>query len=336
MRLHPSIDVRTWVRAMLVLPVLLLAATAAAGDKIRIAYPTGMNGQIPLVMEKAGIAANNGLDAEFVFFQYGPPMMEALASGHVDAVVTSMMPVTTFLSRQPNAAVVVAALGSSSHSLMVPKDSTVRNVKELRGKRIAVSFNSDSHLDLLRLIRSAGMDPKTDVNLLNVQPNDLILTLTQGAAEAIVIRQPQVLKIEEQFGARAIHAWPFHFVSIVRAEYLAQQPEAVERYRTALRESIHYIATHKEQASVWFGEKLRVDPEVVRRVSEDDPNYRSVKTLDDVSIDITAAVRKRMEDWFESSYDFGMIKTKVETAGGRVFLPPRAIASDDRRSEIKN
>lgn len=326
---------KTWLHAVLLLPLWLGLSVAEGADKIRIAYPTGMNGQIPVVMEKAGIAASNGLDAEFVFFQYGPPMMEALASGHVDAVVTSMMPVTTFLSRQPNAAVVVAALGSSSHSLMVPNDSVARNILDLRGKRIAVSFNSDSHLDLLRLVRSAGMDPKTDVNLLNVQPNDLILTLSQGAAEAIVIRQPQVLKIQQQFSARSIHTWPFHFVSIVRSEYLAQQPAAVERYRTALRESIHYIATHKEQASVWFGEKLRVDPEVVRRVSEDDPNYVNVKTLNDVSIDITPSVRKRIEEWFVSSYEFGMVKTKVETDGGRLFAPFSAVASD-RAGRAKN
>src|SRR5690349_10553013 len=165
------------------------AATGAAPIKIRIAYPSGMNGQIPVVMERAGIATKYGLDAEFVFFQYGPPMMEALASGHVDAVVTSLMPVTTFLSRQPDAATVVASLGSSSYSLMVPKDSKIGSPDNLKGARIAVSFNSDSHLDLLRLLKERKLDPKKDVELLNVQPNDLVLTLNQGFADAIVIRQ---------------------------------------------------------------------------------------------------------------------------------------------------
>lgn len=298
-----------------------LAAPAGAAEKIRIAYPSGMNGQIPVVMEKTEIAKRHGLDAEFAFFQYGPPMMEALASGHVDAVITSMMPVTTFLSRQPNAATIIASLGSSSHSLMVAKGSPVRKVRELAGKRIAVSFNSDSHLDLLRLLKAEGLDPKQDVKLLNVQPNELVLTLNEGFAEAIVIRQPQVLKLQEQFGARIVHTWPFHFVAIVRTEYLEQRPGAVERFRTALRESIHYIATNKEQASVWFGEKLRIDPEVVRRVSTDDPNYAAVKRLSDVAIDLTPAVRQRIEEWFAASHEHGMIKTKVDASGGRLFAP---------------
>jgi len=300
--------------------LLLFSAGAAAQTpvQIRIAYPSGMNGQIPVVMERAGIAKKHGLDAQFVFFQYGPPMMEALASGHIDAVVTSLMPVTTFLSRQPNAAVVVASLGRSSYSLMVPKNSTAKSVADLKDKRIAVSFNSDSHLDLLRLLKERNLDARKEIRLLNVQPNELVLALQDGFTDAIVIRQPQVLKMQ-QLGARVVHTWPFEFVSIMRAEYLTRNPDALRRYREALREAVHYTATNKEQASVWFGERLRIEPEVVRKVSEDDPNWRGVKTLRDVSIDLSPSVRKRMIDWFEASYEHGMIKGKVDTQGGRIF-----------------
>ena len=305
-----------WTAALLLCSA---GADAQAPTQIRIAYPSGMNGQIPVVMERAGIAKKHGLDAQFVFFQYGPPMMEALASGHIDAVVTSLMPVTTFLSRQPNAAVVVASLGRSSYSLMVPKNSTAKSVADLKDKRIAVSFNSDSHLDLLCLLKERNLDARKEIRLLNVQPNELVLALQEGFADAVVIRQPQVLKMEQQLGARVVHTWPFEFVSIMRAEYLTRNPDALKRYREALRESVHYTATNKEQASVWFGERLRIEPEVVRKVSEDDPNWRRVKTLRDVSIDLSPSVRQRMIDWFESSYEHGMIKGKVDTQGGRIF-----------------
>jgi len=315
---------RSWLIAGLMLcPMGASAADGAAPVKIRIAYPTGMNGQIPVVMERAAIAQKHGLDAEFVFFQYGPPMMEALASGHIDAVVTSLMPVTTFLSRQPDAAVVVASLGRSSYSLMVPKDSTAKSLDDLKGKRIAVSFNSDSHLDLLRLLKQRKLDSRNDVRRLNVQPNELVYTLSEGFAEAIVIRQPQVLKMQQQFGARVIHTWPFEFISIMRTESQARNPDALKRYREALRESIYYLGTHKEQASMWFGEKLRVEPEVVRRVSEDDPSYRTVRSLGEVSIDLSPDARRRVLAWFEASYELGMVKTRVDPSRARIFANGR-------------
>ncbi len=287
-----------------------LAHAAETPIKIRIAYPSGMNGQIPVVMERAGIAKKYGLDAEYNFFQYGPPAMEAFVSGQVDAVITSLMPVTTLLSKQPDSAVVVASLGQSSHALMAAKDSAVSDVRQLKGKKIAVSFGSDSHLDLLTLLKGAGMNPATDVQLLNTQPNELVLALTQKFADAIVIRQPQVMRLKEDFGAKVVYTWPFRFVSIVRADFLKANPGVKEKYLAALRESILYIAKNKETASKWFGEKLRLDPETIRRVSNDDPYYNVTK-LDDIAIGVTPAFLTLLNTWFKNSYENGMIKTPL-------------------------
>lgn len=287
-----------------------LAHAAETPIKIRIAYPSGMNGQIPVVMERAGIAKKHGLDAEYNFFQYGPPAMEAFVSGRVDAVITSLMPVTTLLSKQPDSAVVVASLGQSSHALMVAKESPVSDVRQLKGKKIAVSFGSDSHLDLLTLLKGAGMNPATDVQLLNTQPNELVLALTQKFADAIVIRQPQVMRLKEDFNAKVIHTWPFRFVSIVRADFLKANPAVKEKYLAALRESILYIAKNKETASVWFGEKLRLDPETIRHVSNDDPYYNVAK-LEDIAIGVTPTFLKQLDTWFKDSYENGMIKTPL-------------------------
>src|SRR5690606_18788498 len=91
-----------------------------ADTPVRIAYPSGLNGQIALVADKAGIATRNGLQAQFNLFQNGPPMMEALASGNVDVVVTSYQPFTTFRLKQPDAVTVIAQLGHSSYALVAP------------------------------------------------------------------------------------------------------------------------------------------------------------------------------------------------------------------------
>ncbi len=287
-----------------------LAHAADAPIKIRIAYPSGMNGQIPVVMERAGIAKKHGLDAEYSFFQYGPPAMEAFASGRVDAVITSLMPVTTLLSKQPDAAEVVASLGQSSHALMVAKDSAVTDVSQLKGKKIAVSFGSDSHLDLLTLLKGAGLNPASDVQLLNTQPNELVLALTRKFADAIVIRQPQVLRLKEDFNAKVVYTWPFRFVSIMRTDFMKANPSVKKKYLAALRESILFIAKNKETASEWFGEKLRIDPDTIRQVSSDDPYY-NVSRLEDISIEVTPAFQTLLNNWFNNAYESGMIKTPL-------------------------
>lgn len=298
----------------LFIALLTLPAAAQSDLKIRIAFPSGMNGIYPTVMERAGIAKKHGLDAEFSFFQNGPPMMEALAAGSIDAVITSLMPITSFLSKQPGKAAVVAQLGYSSHSLMVPKDSPVAGLKDLKGKRIAVSFGTDSHHDVLSSLRAAGMDPAKDVKLLNTPPNELLLALSQNFADAIVIRQPQVLRLQQQFGAKIVQTWPFRFLSIMRSDYVAKNPDAQARYLAALRESVLWTVKNPEQASIWFGERLRLDPAIVRQISNEDPEFTKVSSAEKIPLALTPEFHKRLDDWFRQSLDFGMIRQPVVLA----------------------
>ncbi|MBD1835283.1 NrtA/SsuA/CpmA family ABC transporter substrate-binding protein [Cyanobacteria bacterium FACHB-472] len=277
---------------------------------IRIAYPAGMNGQIAKVMEKAKITEKKGLEAKYTFFQNGPPMMEAFTSGEIDAAISSPMPVINFMSRNPGKAVVVASLGNSSYSLMVPKDSSIKQVKDLQGKKIALSFGSDSHVDLLRLLKESNLNPKSDVKLLNTQPNELQQAFERKFADAIVIRQPQVLKMQKKLDAQIVHTWPHRYISIMRTDYLQKYPQAKKKYLEALQESILFTATNKEQASLWFSEQIRVDPETIRQVSKDDPNY-TVTKLENVSVEVTPALQQTLEDWAKFSYEAGIIKKEV-------------------------
>ena len=296
---------------MAVLAWSSIVQAAESPVKIRIAYPSGMNGQIPVVMERTGLAKKFGLDAEYNFFQYGPPMMEALAAGHVDAVFAGPMPITSFISRQPGKAVIVAQLGSSSFSLMVPKDSPVKDLRDMRGKRLALSFSTDSHLILLGALRDLGIDKTKDITLINAQPNDLIPLFVQGLTDAVLIRVPQVERMQEQNGARIVETWPFYFWAIMRADYLKQNPEARERFLETIRHAILYTANNREQAAQWFGERLRLDPNIVLRTTSTDPLFQA-KRIEDVKIGITPAQQKYFVDWVAASFEFGLIKARAD------------------------
>jgi ABC-type nitrate/sulfonate/bicarbonate transport system substrate-binding protein len=276
---------------------------------MRISFPSGMNGQIVVVMDKAEIAKKNGIEATFTSFQYGPPMMEALAAGSIDAVVTSLMPITSYVSRLPGDVKIVAMLGHSSHSLMVGRDSPAKVASDLAGLKLGVSFGSDSHLDTLVWLKEVGLDAK--VELVNVSPPELPTALANHSVDAIVIRQPQVLRLQEQSGARIMHTWPFRFLSIVKARYIAEQPKAVAQYMKSLRESLLFIAQNQLQAATWFGAHLRIDPKVVMTVSKEDANY-SAKSLAEIDISVTPAARALVGKWAADAYTHKMIRRAVD------------------------
>lgn len=309
---------RLFPRASLALAALLGAlafggAAVAENAKIRIGYPSGMNGQVPVVLNKAGIAARHGLDAEFTAFQYGPPMMEGLASGQLDAVVTSFLPPFNLSVKAPGSVKFVAGLGSSSHSLIVPKDSTAASIEDLKGKKIGASFNSESHLDLLLLLKEKGIDSASDVELVNLQPNELPAALEKELVEAVVIRQPQTLRLEQGIGARRLHTWPFLFTSIVRSEYLESHPDAVERYVEALKDTVLYIAENPDESATWFAEALRIDPEVVKSLSGENPLY-AAKSRDEIKIEVNDDFKTLLTNRLQAAASYGFLKGELDPA----------------------
>jgi ABC-type nitrate/sulfonate/bicarbonate transport system substrate-binding protein len=300
--------------AMAALVGLLAYGAAHAEDtKIRIGYPSGMNGQVPVVLEKAGIAPKHQLAAEFTGFQYGPPMMEGLVSGQLDAVVTSFLPPLTLSAKAPGTIKFVATLGQSSHSLLVPRDSPAKTLTDLKGKKIGVSVGSESHLDLILALKDAKLDPKTDVELVNLQPNELPAALEKGLVDSALIRQPQVLRLEESLGAKKIETWPFRFTSIVRTEYLNSNPDAVKRYVEALKDAVLYIATNPDQSATWFAESQRLKPEVVKKLAGENPLY-AAKKRDDIKIEIDEAFKKLLAERSQAAIDNGLVKAKVDPA----------------------
>jgi ABC-type nitrate/sulfonate/bicarbonate transport system substrate-binding protein len=291
---------------------LLAVNHGAAADetKIRIGYPSGLNAQIPIVMDKAGIAAMHGLEATFMGFQNGPPMMEGLVAGQLDAIVTSTLPPIVLASKLPGQIAVVAALGHSSHALLVRKDSPATDFTDLRGKKIGVSYSTDSHLDLVMTLKARGLAPKTDVELVNLMPNELPSALDKALVDAVVIRQPQVLRLEETIGARALYRWPFHFIAIMRRDYYKQNPETVKRYLDALREAVFYTASNPDEASRWFGEVQRVDPAVVRRLAGENPLY-AAKSADEIALEVLPSMRDYISERLDAAFEHGFIREKV-------------------------
>ncbi len=293
----------------------LAAHGAALADdvKIRIGYPSGMNGQVPVVLDKAGIAAKHHLAAEFTGFQYGPPMMEGLASGQLDAVATSFLPPFVLSSKAPGSIKFIATLGQSSHALLVPEDSPIKALADLQGKKIGLSVNSESHLDLVLSLKEAGIDPKTAAELVNLQPNELPAALEKGLVDAVLIRQPQVLRLEEKLGARVIQSWPFRFTSIVRTEFLTEHPDAVKNYIEALKDAVLFIATNPDQAATWFAESQRLDPEVVKKLAGENPLY-AVKSRDDIKIEVDDTFKKLIAERLKAATENGFVKTKLDPA----------------------
>jgi sulfonate transport system substrate-binding protein len=296
-----------WMVLILVLACFGLSGALAEDLKVNIGYATALHGEVAAVLGKTDIGKRHGLDIKTIFFQYGPPQIEALVSKSIDLSFTSLVPTGTYLSKQPGAVIVIAALGNSYHGLVVPADSPIKSLADFKGKSIAVAFGTDSYVDLVSDLKGAGLDPAVDVKLINVPPNEQPAALEQKLADGVLLRQPQLSKFVKK-GAIEIKRWPHQFWVIARSEYLQENPQARDALVEAIQEAAFFVVQNPKKAAEWFADDLRLDPGLVEKIAEENPLYANVKELKDISVEVPPELKSFADRRAQDLLNFGLVK----------------------------
>jgi NitT/TauT family transport system substrate-binding protein len=123
----------------------------------------------------------------------------------------------------------------SLNMVVVPPNSPIRSIADLKGKKVSASVGSAGHGTLVRALDNAGIDPKTGVEVLNQQPQIGASALESGQAQALsqFVAWPGLLVFQNKAellydGAEGDYP-TFHGV-VVRRDYAGQHPEVVDAF----------------------------------------------------------------------------------------------------------
>jgi sulfonate transport system substrate-binding protein len=153
-------------------------------------------------LDKALAAVNSS--AEWSEFFAGPPLMEALGAGKVDfGVAGEGPPVFAQAAGAPLVYVAAEPPAPEAEAILVPKDSTLSAVTELKGKKIALNKGSNVHFFTLRALEEAGLEP-SDVKLSFLPPADARAAFESGQVDAWTIWDPYLAAAEKATGARVL------------------------------------------------------------------------------------------------------------------------------------
>lgn len=168
----------------IVLTVLLASsfAYAQAAQPLRVA---NQKSSLKLLLQVAGELDNVPYPIEFSEFPAAAPLGEALNAGAVDVGGLGDAPYVFALgSGAPLKVVSVTQVtGTFGTSILVPKNSPIKTVAELKGKRIVTNRGSVGHYLVIRALREAGLKT-SDVTLVNLLPTDARTALEAGDADA--------------------------------------------------------------------------------------------------------------------------------------------------------
>jgi sulfonate transport system substrate-binding protein len=218
-------------------------------------------------------------------FAAGPVQLEALNVGSIDfGDVGEAPPIFAQAAGAPLAYVAATVKRPQSEAVLVPPQSAIRSVADLKGKRIALNKGSNVHYFLVKLLQQHGLQYR-DVNLVFLAPADARAAFERASVDAWVIWDPFFAAAEKSLGARVIADASgvvgnraFYFSSQTYAakhpdviRILIEELDKVDQWGQQNRDSLA-----SELAQLWGVPKPVVDVVVARQQFGTQPVTRAI------------------------------------------------------------
>ncbi len=248
----PSLSVRLRLSLIQILLVvgLIGAAASAPAEAVRIGtWKTPQTIQ-PFFYERFLPAL---LKARVFAFTNPADQKTALLAGSLEVCGTTLAH-AIFSAAQGQPVVVVAALCNKASALVVRKEGPVRQVADLRGKRIGYVPGTMHEILLRETLTRSGLAPDTDVRLTRVDFFDMGTALAGGAIDAFLSGEPlPALAVDQGYGR--ILSYPYfgdaigtiNAALLVRRDTIAKNPRLVNEVVLAHARATEYLKAYPEQ-----------------------------------------------------------------------------------------
>ena len=271
------------------------------------------------LLSAAGLLDNAPYKIEWSTFTSGPPLLEAARAGAIDVGRVGNTPPLFAAAANAQVSIVSASkTNSSSDAILIPPDSPLKSVSDLRGKTVAVAKGSSAHGQLLNTLKANGLT-LNDVKVSFLQPSEAFSAFTQKQFDAWAIWDPYTAQAELQAGARVLadgqktsNGYAFAVASKQSLSDPAKNA-AIGEYVSRLAKAYRWNAEHpEEQAKAWAadtGLPIEVTRKSVERrdqlpVPLDQTLVDSEQNLADAFADAKVLpTRFRFEDFIDRRFD---------------------------------
>jgi sulfonate transport system substrate-binding protein len=258
--------------AVLLAAFTTLNASAQSNDNdakvLRIGYQK--SGLLAVLKAQGSLdAALKPLGYSIKWFEFpaGPQLLEALNANSVDFGSTGAPP-PVFAQAGGVRFVYVGAEPSGPHAeaILVKSDSTLRNVADLKGKRVALQKGSSSNYLLLEALKKAGLQYE-DVHAVYLAPADARAAFERGSVDAWVIWDPYYAAAQQTLKARALADYsqlnsPYNFYEATR-DFAQQHADVVGAILGQLRTTGLWVNAHPVETAELLAPKVGLDEKLV-------------------------------------------------------------------------
>jgi len=219
-------------------------------------FPNITHAQALLLKEQRTLETafeEDGISINWITFNAGPSVIEALFAGAVDISYIGPVPALSGYIQSGGSLQIVAGATNGGSVLVARNDSDIYSAGDLDGKTVAIpQFGNTQHLSLLALLSANGLKASTSggsVNVVQSSNADIANLMSRGNIDAALVPEPWGSILERGRDGRVVldydrvdpHGIPSTAVVIVRKEFLDAYPDAVAKFIEAHKEATIYI-----------------------------------------------------------------------------------------------
>lgn len=193
------------------LPFVALSNAANAQDLV-VAAAGNPGGLAVFVAQEKGFFSKNGVDVKVEIRNTGAELSKGLRAGDFDFAPAAFTNLPAALERGLKVRGIVGYVGAAFEkpssdevvALVASADSGINSVKDLKGKKVGVTFGSTGDVWLRQALKEAGLSIN-DIERINTRPPGLVSVLDTGGVDAVAAWEPFVFRaINKVVGSKVV------------------------------------------------------------------------------------------------------------------------------------
>ncbi len=174
--------------------------TAKQSQTLKFAYAVGPYNAIPIIALRKGFLAEEGFKIEEVRVSFIGYVFQQVSENQIDALVGAETP-AVFAAMKGVKYEILATHEENLNDLVLVyrKDSGIKGISDLQGKKIGLPFTSVSHYNLWKNLIENNIDP-AKVSLVDMAPQNMASALKHGDVDAIFTFEPVPSIIKQGLG----------------------------------------------------------------------------------------------------------------------------------------
>lgn len=200
-----------------------------------------------------------GVTVRWVEFSFGPPLLEALNGGSIDYGYTGDSPPVFAQAARANL-LYVGAIPARGYgqAIIVPPDSPIKALADLKGKKVGVAKASSAHNLLIAALETEGLSFK-DIEVAYLAPADAAAAYQRGAIDAWSIWDPFYAIAE--LGARGARPLPIdtektaqNSFFLANRQFAGKHPDIVQLVNEEIDRATSWVNKNRASAAAQFAE----------------------------------------------------------------------------------